>query len=71
MFGLFTASGATAGKNDFVPAMGWFGYAPIRWEFTGAGTDFWIMGLQILGVASLSASLNCRYDYQYACWHEK
>ena len=59
MFGLFTASGATAGKNDFVPAMGWFGYAPITGtEFTGAGTDFWIMGLQILGVASLSASLN-------------
>ena len=58
-FGLFTAKGPTAGMNDFVPAMGWFGYAPITdKEFTGAGTDFWIMGLQILGVASLSASFN-------------
>ena len=38
--------------NDFVPAMGWFGYAPITgMEFTGSGTDFWA-GLQILGIAS-------------------
>jgi cytochrome c oxidase subunit 1 len=58
-FGLFSASGPTAGMNDFVPAMGWFGYAPLTSkEFTGAGTDFWIMGLQILGVASISASFN-------------
>lgn len=59
MMGLFTAKGPTAGMNDFVPAMGWFGYAPITGkEFTGAGTDFWIMGLQILGIASLTASMN-------------
>ena len=57
--GLFAAKGPTAGMNDFEPAMGWFGYAPnTDNEFTGAGTDFWIMGLQILGVASLSASFN-------------
>ena len=57
--GLFSASGPTAGMNDFVPAIGWFGYAPQTGiEFTGAGTDFWIMGLQILGVASISASFN-------------
>ena len=57
--GWFTASGPTAGMKDFVPAMGWFGYAPItERQFTGVGTDFWIMGLQILGIASLSASMN-------------
>ncbi|MGB0409094.1 MAG: cytochrome c oxidase subunit I [Opitutales bacterium] len=59
MMGLFAASGPTAGHNDFVPAMGWFGYAPITGlKFSGAGTDFWIMGLQILGIASLTASMN-------------
>jgi len=57
--GWFTASGSTAGMTDFVPGMGWFGYAPLtERQFTGVGTDFWIMGLQILGIASLSASMN-------------
>ncbi|NBB79233.1 MAG: cytochrome c oxidase subunit I [Verrucomicrobia bacterium] len=59
MMGLFQASGPTAGMTDFVPAGGWFGYAPLTsTDFSGAGTDFWIMGLQILGIASLSASMN-------------
>lgn len=59
MMGLFQASGPTAGLTDFVPAAGWFGYAPLTsTDFSGAGTDFWIMGLQILGIASLSASMN-------------
>ncbi|MFP4069522.1 MAG: cytochrome c oxidase subunit I [Opitutales bacterium] len=59
MMGLFSASGPTAGKTDFVPSAGWFGYAPLTdTEFSGAGTDFWIMGLQILGIASLTASMN-------------
>jgi len=57
--GWFTASGPTAGMTDFVPGMGWFGYAPLtERQFTGVGTDFWIMGLQILGIASLSAAMN-------------
>ncbi|MDG1301091.1 MAG: cbb3-type cytochrome c oxidase subunit I [Opitutae bacterium] len=57
--GWFTAAGPTAGMTDFVPGMGWFGYAPLtERQFTGVGTDFWIMGLQILGIASLSASMN-------------
>lgn len=57
--GWFTASGPTAGMTDFVPGMGWFGYAPLtERQFTGIGTDFWILGLQILGIASLSASMN-------------
>ncbi|MFW6218137.1 MAG: cbb3-type cytochrome c oxidase subunit I, partial [Verrucomicrobiota bacterium] len=59
MMGLFSASGPTAGKTDFVPSAGWFGYAPLTdTEFSGAGTDFWIMGLQILGIASLTSSMN-------------
>ena len=57
--GWFTASGPTAGMDDFVPGMGWFGYAPLtERQFTGAGTDFWILGLQILGIASLGAAMN-------------
>lgn len=57
--GWFTASGPTAGMTDFVPGMGWFGYAPLtERQFTGIGTDFWILSLQILGIASLSASMN-------------
>ena len=59
VMGLFEASGPTAGMTDLAPAMGWFGYAPLTdTNFTGAGTDFWIMGLQILGIASLSAAMN-------------
>ena len=57
--GWFSASGVTAGKTDFVPSVGWFGYAPnTSTQFTGIGTDFWIFGLQILGISSLSASMN-------------
>ena len=57
--GWFAAAGATAGKTDFAPAVGWFGYAPqTSTQFTGIGTDFWIFGLQILGISSLSASMN-------------
>ena len=45
--------------TDFVPAQGWFGYAPLTGkQYTGLGTDFWIFGLQVLGVASIAASLN-------------
>jgi cytochrome c oxidase subunit 1 len=59
VMGLFQASGPTAGMTDLAPAGGWFGYAPLTsTDFSGAGTDFWIMGLQILGIASLSASMN-------------
>ena len=48
-----------ADKHDLVPSGGWFGYAPLTGkEFTGAGTDFWIIGLQLLGIASLAAAFN-------------
>ena len=42
------------------PDVGWFGYANLtsRTYSPDASTDFWIMGLQVLGVASIAASLN-------------
>ena len=45
--------------SDIVPAVGWFGYAPLSSEqYSGMGGDFWIISLQILGIASIAASLN-------------
>jgi cytochrome c oxidase subunit 1 len=43
-----------------VPSQGWYGYAPLTdnsWNPTRA-VDFWMIGLQVLGVASIAASLN-------------
>ncbi|KAF0094664.1 MAG: cytochrome c oxidase subunit I [Puniceicoccaceae bacterium 5H] len=42
------------------PGIGWFGYAPLTGrEFSpDIGTDFWVLGLQILGIASLVGSFN-------------
>ena len=42
------------------PAIGWFGYAPLTsHQFSpDIGTDFWIIGLQVLGIASLAGSFN-------------
>ncbi len=42
------------------PNQGWFGYAPLTEKAFNPGhnVDFWIVGLQILGVASIAASLN-------------
>lgn len=42
------------------PDIGWFGYAPLTsTQFNpDIGTDFWIIGLQILGIASLAGSFN-------------
>ena len=39
---------------------GWFGYAPLTSidQNPGKGIDFWIISLQVLGVASLAASFN-------------
>lgn len=56
LLGWFTPAG---GHTDIVPSVGWFGYAPLTdTEFSGVGTDFWIFGLQVLGIASIAASLN-------------
>ena len=42
------------------PNAGWFGYAPITTATfnPGNGIDFWVVGLLVLGVASLAASFN-------------
>lgn len=42
------------------PDIGWFGYAPLTSKlFTpDASTDLWVLGLQILGLSSIVASLN-------------
>jgi cytochrome c oxidase subunit 1 len=42
------------------PNGGWFGYAPLssRLYAPGHNMDFWVIGLQILGVASLAAGVN-------------
>jgi cytochrome c oxidase subunit 1 len=42
------------------PDTGWYGYANLtsRQFSPGPNVDFWNMGLQILGVASLAAAVN-------------
>ena len=42
------------------PNAGWFGYSPITGAAynPGHGIDFWILSLQILGIASLAAAFN-------------
>ena len=42
------------------PNGGWFGYAPLssRQYSPGINMDFWALGLQILGIASLAAGVN-------------
>src|SRR3954470_18358446 len=42
------------------PDGGWFGYAPLttRQYSPGLHIDFWVLGLQILGVSTLAASFN-------------
>src|SRR5512144_2724752 len=42
------------------PNGGWFGYAPLTtYQFSpGLNIDFWMLGLQILGVSSLAAAFN-------------
>ncbi len=39
---------------------GWFGYAPLTsvQQNPGTGIDFWLVSLQVLGIASLAASFN-------------
>jgi cytochrome c oxidase subunit 1 len=42
------------------PNAGWFGYANLTSNqySPGLNTDFWVLGLQILGVASMAAAIN-------------
>ncbi len=42
------------------PAAGWFGYAPLTsMQYSNTpGIDFWIWGLELLGISSITASIN-------------
>lgn len=41
------------------PDGGWFGYANLTSQFSpGRAIDFWILGLEILGIASVASSVN-------------
>ena len=42
------------------PNVGWFGYSPLTDSTfsSGSGVDYWILGLQVLGVSSLAAAFN-------------
>ncbi len=55
--GLFLNSSFLLGA---APNGGWFGYAPLssRQYSPGLNMDFWVLGLQILGIASLAAGVN-------------
>ena len=46
--------------KDGAPDGGWFGYAPLTEKAYNPdhSIDMWVMGLQLLGVASIAASLN-------------
>jgi len=49
-----------AGQLSVAPDAGWFGYANLtsRQFSPGPNVDFWLLGLQILGIASLAAGFN-------------
>lgn len=57
------AAGGGPGSFNFLansPDGGWFGYQPNAGPFYSAGTamDYWALGLQIIGLASLVSSVN-------------
>lgn len=41
-----------------VPDSGWFGYAPLSVQSLGHGMDYWVLGLQILGISSMAGGFN-------------
>jgi cytochrome c oxidase subunit 1 len=44
---------------QFVPDQGWYGYAPLTSVlFSGKEIDFWALGLQVLGIASMAGAFN-------------
>jgi len=49
-----------AGSLSVAPDAGWFGYANLteRQFSPGPNIDFWLLGLQILGISSLAAGFN-------------
>lgn len=50
----------TDATQRVVPDAGWFGYAPLSGKLysPGLSVDFWVCGLQILGIASMAAGFN-------------
>jgi cytochrome c oxidase subunit 1 len=45
---------------DSVPNQGWYGYAPLTelaWN-PGRNVEFWVLGLQVLGISSLAGGFN-------------
>src|ERR1051326_6139687 len=50
----------SADRLSVAPDAGWFGYANLtsRQFSPGPNVDFWLLGLQILGIASLAAGFN-------------
>ncbi len=53
--GLFTYSSFFLGG---APNGGWFGYQPLGRNMSGHNIDYWVFGLQILGIASLTGAIN-------------
>jgi cytochrome c oxidase subunit 1 len=53
--GLFLYSGFAFGG---APDGGWFAYEPLGRQLPGNGMDYYALGLQILGVASLASAVN-------------
>ncbi len=47
-------------KFGGAPDVGWFGYAPLTSKVytPDLSTDFWVLGIQVLGLSSIVASLN-------------
>src|SRR5438034_1206440 len=63
--GLFLNLSFFTGGNIFkgelgAPGTGWYGYAPLTLTRFSPdnGVDFWMLGLQILGIASIAGGLN-------------
>ncbi len=63
--GIFLNVSFFTGGNIFkghlgAPDTGWYGYAPLTESAysPGTGVDFWMLGIQILGIASLAGGFN-------------
>jgi cytochrome c oxidase subunit 1 len=61
--GLFINASFFTGGNILqgelgAPDAGWFGYAPLSLRSAGEGIDYWVLGLLILGVASMASGFN-------------
>src|SRR5215210_5340834 len=58
---VFLAGGLLMYSSFFLggaPNGGWFGYVPLTRNLPGHNIDYWVFGLQILGIASLTGAIN-------------